>query len=164
MSLIYNPKIYKKMLKNQPVSSPNLIEYRTLLERYLPTDLVNKIEAYYMSSFHYENIIMPIKYPASYPYEWMNLYGAHIYYMNPFKYLMNVSFDRTKTKRDRIINMCRYWIYNSDLIFKSMSFSEFKRLEWIPISLLMQTLAKDPSWDEGYYYYSQIRFISYLDD
>lgn len=159
MSLIYNPQIYKKkMLKNQPVGSPNLIEYRTLLEQYLPTDLVNKIEVYYISLFHYENIVMPIKYPASYPYEWMNLYGAHIYYTNPMKYLMNVSFDWTESNRTRIVNMCRYWIYNSDLIFKSVSFYEYRRLKWAFRSLLIGKLMGEPHWDGGPYFYGRLLF------
>lgn len=156
----------------------NLIEYETILKDYLPTELIEEIEVYYVSLFYYENVSMPIKYLKYIIPKQINSRGSFRaamdslslgfefglgsgYYANPLKYLQDVAFDRTKSHEYRIVNVCRYWIYNSDLIQKKMSSRAFKNLKTTYISLLVQNLRHHPSWNVGKFYYRQICFREY---
>lgn len=154
----------------------NLIEYETILKDYLPTELIEEIEIYYVSLFYYENASMPIKYLKYAIPKQINSSDSFciamvslsigsglgsVYYANPLKYLQDITFDRTKSHEYRIVNVCRYWIYNSDLIQKKMSPSGFKNLKTSYISLVARNLRHHPSWNAGKFYYRQICFKEY---
>jgi hypothetical protein len=130
----------------------NLIAYRTILNEHLPTDLVVIIEMYYVSLFYHENILLLSGYQ-----------NDNIYYTTPIRYLTCITFDEQKSHRTRIETVCRYWIYNSDLIYKSNP-TQYSRLKTAYKSLLKRNLRIEPTWDKGKYYYRQIHLVEYDED
>ena len=131
----------------------NLIAYRTILKEHLPTELVDRIELYYVSLFYHENILLPIKFFGESDYQ-----NDNVYYTNPIKYLIHVSFDERKSHRTRIETVCRYWIYNSDSIYKSNP-TQYTRLKTAYKSLVERNLRIEPTWDKGRFYYRQIHLV-----
>ena len=86
-----------------------------------------------------------------------------VYYTNPIRYVSSISFDGKKSHRIRIETVCRYWIYNSDSIYKSNP-TQYTRLRTAYKSLVERNLRIEPTWDKGRFYYRQIHLVEYDKD